>query len=225
MRAVVALFSMILSLAACAQDSSQFKAGEHYQVLPRAVPQANASKIEINEVFWYGCGHCYTFEPVFNGWSAKLPADVDVVKTPAVWQPVMEVHARLYYIAKAMGVLDKMHQPLFNAITQERKTLAIRNGRNWTPDTKAIEDLFNAHGADGAKAVKMLNSFGITSQVRQGQAKQRAYAITGTPELVVAGKYRISASMPGFKGKPGGQQAMLRVAEYLIEKERADKNG
>lgn len=227
MRAVAAplslLFALLLSLTACAQDSGQFKEGQHYQVLPQAVPQKDDSKIEVTELFWYGCGHCYHFEPILESWKKGAPEDVALLKVPAIWQPVMEVHARMYYVAEAMGVLDKMHQPIFNAINNERKMFATREGRDWNPDLKAIEALFNQHGADGAKAAKLMNSFAISSKVKQGSASQRAYQLSGTPEVVVAGKYRISTSLPGFKGKSDGQQMMLEVADYLIAKERADK--
>ncbi|SDK44988.1 thiol:disulfide interchange protein DsbA/DsbL [Microbulbifer yueqingensis] len=227
MRAVAApltlIFTLLLSLTACAQDNGQFKAGQHYQVLPQAVPQGDDGKIEVTELFWYGCGHCYHFEPMLNKWEAETPADVELVKIPAIWQPVMEVHARLYYVADAMGVLDKMHQPVFNAINNQRKMFANRDGREWNPDMDAIKALFNEHGADGEKAVKLMNSFAINSKVKQGMANQRAYQLAGTPEMVVAGKYRISTSLPGFKGKSDGQQLMLDVADYLIEKERADR--
>ncbi|MFD1216693.1 MULTISPECIES: thiol:disulfide interchange protein DsbA/DsbL [Microbulbifer] len=224
MRAVVALFTMLLSLAACAQDTGgKFKEGQYYQVLPQAVAQDDDSKIEVTELFWYGCGHCYHFEAPLKKWQQTMPQDVALNKIPAIWQPVMEVHARLFYTAEAMGVLDQLHGPIFSAIAQQRKMFANRDGREWKPDESAIEALFNEHGADGAKAVKLMNSFGINSKVKQGMAKQRAYQLTGTPEMVVAGKYRVSTSFPGFKGKSNGQQLMLDVVDYLIAKERAEK--
>ncbi|WP_078083488.1 thiol:disulfide interchange protein DsbA/DsbL [Microbulbifer mangrovi] len=224
MRAVVALFTMLLSLAACAQDTpGKFKAGEYYEVLPQAVAQDDDSKIEVTELFWYGCGHCYHFEGPLKKWQKTMPADVALKKIPAIWQPVMEVHARMFYVADAMGVLDKVHDPIFGAIAQQRKMFADRNGREWTPDEGAIAAMFSNNGADGDKAVKLLNSFAINSKIKQGQAKQRAYKLSGTPEMVVAGKYRVSTSLPGFKGKSNGQQLMLEVVDYLVEKERAEK--
>lgn len=227
MRAVLAPITMVLavlfSLAACAQESSGFKAGQHYQVLPQAVPQKDDSKIEVTEMFWYGCAHCYHFEPTLARWKKNMPGDVALLKLPAIWQPVMDVHARLFYVADAMGVLEKMHTPIFNTIYNQRQMLAVREGRNWKPDLAAIEALFNKHGADGARAAKLMNSFAINSRVKQGVASQRAYKMTSTPEVVVAGKYRISASLPGLKGKSNGQELMLQVADYLIAKERAER--
>ncbi|HEY8568151.1 thiol:disulfide interchange protein DsbA/DsbL [Microbulbifer sp.] len=224
MRAVVALFTMLLSLAACAQDTAgKFAAGEYYEVLPQAVAQDDKSKVEVTELFWYGCGHCYHFEAPLKKWKKDMPADVALVKIPAIWQPVMEIHARLFYVADAMGVLDKMHDPIFGAIAQQRKMFANRDGRDWVADDAAIAELFDKNGADGAKAVKLMNSFAINSKIKQGQAKQRAYKLSGTPEMVVAGKYRVSSSLPGYKGKAEAQQLMLEVVDFLVEKERAEK--
>ncbi|MCH9691268.1 MAG: thiol:disulfide interchange protein DsbA/DsbL [Gammaproteobacteria bacterium] len=224
MKVAVALFAMFLSLAVYAQSgSSQFKAGQYYQLLPTAIAQNDDSKIEVTELFWYGCGHCYTFAPSLKKWEKKQPKDVILKKIPAIWQPLMEVHARLFYVAEALGVEDKLNAPLFNAILNQRKTFATRDGRNWNPDLPAIEAFFNEHGADGAKAIKLINSFAINSRVKQGIAKQRGYQLSGTPELVVAGKYRISSALPGLQGKPNGQQLMLDVADFLIAKERAEK--
>lgn len=223
MRAVAALLTMLFSLAACAQDTKSISEGQHYQVLPQAVSQDNDNKIEVTELFWYGCGHCYHFEAPFKKWQKTMPEDVALAKVPAIWQPVMEVHARLYYVAAAMGVLDKVHDPIFSAIAQQRKMFATRDGREWKPDEAAIAKLFNDNGADGDKAVKLMNSFAINSKVKQGMAKQRAYQLSGTPEMVVAGKYRISTSFPGYKGKSNAQEMMLETVDYLIAKERADK--
>ncbi|MCO1333029.1 thiol:disulfide interchange protein DsbA/DsbL [Microbulbifer sp. OS29] len=227
MRAVLAPITMVLavmfSLVACAQESGEFKAGQHFEVLPQAVPQKSDSKIEVTEMFWYGCAHCFHFESTLDRWKEKMPSDVSLVKLPAIWRPVMDVHARLYYVADAMGVLEKMHTPIFNTVYNQRQMLAIREGRNLSPDLKAIEELFNKNGEDGVKAAKLMNSFAINSKVKQGMANQRAYKMTGTPEVVVAGKYRISSSFPGYKGKSNGQELMLQVADYLIAKERADR--
>lgn len=218
------VFALLFSLAACAQDNGQFKAGQHYQVLPQAMPSSDDSKIEVTELFWYGCLHCYNFEPALERWKKDVPEDVTLLKVPAIWQPLMDVHARMFYVAETMGVLDKMHAPIFNAISQQRQVFATRDGRDWAPDLKAIEALFNQSGTDGAKAAKLMNSFTINSKVKQGIAKQRAYQLTGTPEIVVAGKYRISSSLPGLKGESNGHELMLQVADFLIEKERAERS-
>jgi thiol:disulfide interchange protein DsbA len=122
-----------------------------------------------------------------------------------MWNALMELHAQAFYAAGVLGVLDKLHMPLFQAINVDRRKLGSE---------KEIADLFAAHGVSREDFDKAFNSFGVGSQVRQANARARAARITGTPELMVAGKYRVSTR------KAGGQANMLKVANFLIEKER-----
>lgn len=193
------------SLAAVAQD---YVEGEDYDVISPAIRGAT-DKIEVTEFFWYGCGHCYSFEPQLTQWKKGLDDDVVVVGSPAMWNGVMEVHARAYYAAEALGVLDTMHMPLFQALNVDRRRLANED---------ELADLFAANGIDREDFSKAFNSFGVGSQVRQANARARAAKISGTPELMVAGKYRISTR------KAGSQADMLKLAEYLIEKERSARD-
>lgn len=210
MRIVVALVGLLVSLAACAdsQAPAKYQAGTHYTVLDNPVRTADADKIEVTEVFWYGCSHCFHFEPLVKTWKAKLADDVAFVRSPAMWNKPMELHARAFYTAKALGVLEQLHEPLFEAMNVRKQRLA---------DEAEISALFVANGVEADKFAKAFNSFGVTGQVRQADARARSYRITGTPELVVDGKYRISTKAAG------GQQQMLDVADFLIEKIRAER--
>lgn len=196
----------LLPVVACQAEQPAYKAGEHYEVLPQPVPTADPTKIEVAEIFWYGCSHCYTFESIVTPWKAQLPEDVAFVGVPAVWAPVMELHAKAYYTAKALKVLDKVHTPIFEAMNLKKKKLQSEN---------EIATLFVDQGVSPDKFSKVFNSWGIGQQAKIAQSKQRGYRTQGTPELVVNGKYRISARAAG------GQKEMLKVAEFLIEKERS----
>ena len=208
MRFLVALFAVFLSLAACAEQSSKqaYVAGEHYIVLDQPVRTVDPKKIEVAEVFSYHCGHCFNFEPALQAWKKQQPDDVVVVQTHAIWNSQMENLARAFYTIKALGIEDKAHMAVFNAIHLERKNFN-------TPDQWA--EFLSGYGTDKAAVLKTCKSFGVTSQVKQADARARAYGITGTPEIIVNGKYRISSS------KLSGQAEMLKVADFLIEKERA----
>lgn len=201
---------LMLPLAACAESgaegSPEYKAGEHYQILPRVIKTRDASKIEVVELFWYGCGHCYTFEPMLQKWAEELPADVDFWQSPAMWRDVMVLHARAFYVADYLKVGEKMHMAIFEALNRDRNPLQ---------DQAAIRKLFVANGVDAEAFDKAFDSFAVTSSTRLADARARNYKITGTPEMVVNGKYRISGRMAG------SQQGMLKVASYLIAKERA----
>ena len=194
-----------LQLATVSAHAQDWVEGEHYDLISPAIRGAS-DKIEVTEFFWYGCGHCYNFEPQLVQWKKSLADDVVVVGSPAMWNALMEVHAKAVYAAEVLGVLDKVHMPLFQAINVDRKRLASE---------AELADLFAANGVAREDFLKAYKSFGVGSQVRQANARARAARISGTPEMMVAGKYRISTR------KAGGQANMLKLADYLIEKERA----
>lgn len=209
------LIGSFLPLMAQAQDAApagasgeKYQAGKEYQVIAIPVRTADQEKIEVNEVFWYGCPHCYHFEVPLEAWVKKLPDDVDFERTPAIWRESMDPHARAYYMAKQLKVLDTMHSIIFKAMQEEKKGLVNEN---------EVVALFTAHGINEDAARKAYNSFSVQSLTKQGDARVRGYGITGTPEMVINGKYRISAH------DAGSQEAMLDVATFLIEKERKGK--
>ena len=195
----------LLPLAMCQAADEKFKAGEHYDILPQAVRTANSDKIEVNEVFAYTCSHCFNFQEELHPWVEKLPADVDFQSTPAVWQSKMEPYARAYYAAKILNVLDQVHTPIFEAIHLKKKSVKKESD---------FAQIFVANGVDSEKFSSAYNSFGTNSMVSQAKSRVRAYKVRGTPEMIINGKYRISTT------KAGGFSGMLKVAEFLIEKER-----
>jgi thiol:disulfide interchange protein DsbA len=206
---------LLLSLAVlfaspfvAAQESKIYQQGEHYDMITPAIRTANPDKIEVVEFFWYGCGHCYTFESVVSPWKKSLPDDVEFKGSPAVWAPQMELHSKMFYTAEVLGVSDKMHLVLFQAMNVDRKRLASED---------EIAELFVANGVSKEDFSKAFNSFGVSSMVRQATARARAAKVSGTPEMMVNGKYRISTR------KGISQTEMLQVADFLIEKERAAK--
>lgn len=207
-----ALFNLLfvlalLPMAAChAETDEPYKAGVNYEILPEPVTTADPAKIEVVEVFWYGCSHCFAFEPTLKPWVAALPEDVNFVQVPAIWHPVMKLHARAYYTARALKVLDKLHEPIFEAMNLNKKKLNSED---------EIADLFEAQGVDRERFLKVFNSKGIEMAVDLAASKQQRYRTQGTPEVVVNGKYRISSR------ENGSQEGMLKVAAYLIKKERA----
>ena len=200
---------VVTPLIAVAEEAAQsYVEGTHYDLITPAVRTADPGKIEVAEFFWYGCGHCYTFEPMIEQWKKSLPDDVDFQGSPAIWNAQMELHARAFYAAQVLGVLDTMHLVLFQAMNVDRKRLSSE---------AELAALFTANGVSAEDFGKAFNSFGVSSQVRQANARARAAKITGTPALMVNGKYHVSTR------KAGSQANMLKVAEFLIEKERAAK--
>ena len=198
--------ALIFPLAACQAETEEpaYEAGTHYEVLPQPVPTTVPGKVEVVEVFWYGCSHCYTFESLAKDWKENLPEHAEFVQMPAIWSSVMELHAKAYYTAKALKVLDKVHMPIFEAMNLKKQKLSSE---------KEIAELFVANGVAAEKFSKVFNSWGVGQQMKLNMSRQKGYRTQGTPELVVNGKYRISAR------QTGSQANMLKVADYLIAKE------
>jgi thiol:disulfide interchange protein DsbA len=207
-RLLLSLSLLAFGLSCAAEEGSApaYEAGKHYDVISPPVRAVDPSKIEVAEFFWYGCGHCYNFEPMIAQWKKGMAEDVAFRAIPAVWRDNMELHARAYYTAQALGVLDTMHLVLFQAMNVDRKPLASK---------AEIADLFAAHGVSEEDFLKTFDSFGINSQVRQGIAVGKAAGLSGTPSMMVNGKYHITSR------QAGGQAGMLKVVDFLVEKERA----
>ncbi len=210
MRIIAVFFSLFISLVACAQESqvATYSAGTHYDVIEIPVKTITPGKIEVTEVFWYGCGHCFSFEPTLNKWVESLADDVELVKSPAIWAAQMEAHARIFYTAKALGILNQTHQKVFEAMHHERKAMLTED---------EIGKFFSEFGISEKQFKDVYTSFSVSSQVQQAGARARSFKITGTPELIVDGRFRISAQ------KAGGQKQMLDVADYLIQQIRNKK--
>jgi thiol:disulfide interchange protein DsbA len=125
----------VLPLLAVAEDN--YVEGTHYDLITPAMRTADADKIEVAEFFWYGCGHCYSFEPIVGQWQKTLADDVDFRGIPAMWGGSMELHAKAFYAAEVLGVRDSMHMVLFQAMNVDRKRLSSES---------EIAALFSANG-------------------------------------------------------------------------------
>lgn len=182
--------------------ANMFEEGKHYEVLAQPVRTITPGKIEVTEVFAYTCGHCFNFEPIVNAWKKTLPDYVELVKSPAVWNASMEPLARMHFTAIALHVQDTISAAAFHAIHRERKQLKTQAD---------IAELFVAAGVEEAKFNEVFNSFTISSQVNQANARARSMKITATPEVVVDGRFRISTRFDGVSS----QADMLKVANFL----------
>lgn len=215
MRILVALSSIFLSLAAFAAEAPPaadkavtYTAGKEYEVLAEPVRPLDPNKIEVSEVFAYTCPHCMHFEPLIEAWIKKQQSDVSLVQIHTMWAPQMEPYQRGYYTVLTLKVKDKVQLAVFDAVHTQHKELS--NAQAWA-------DFLAPYGVDKKAVLSTYDSFGVTSQIKQADARTRGYKITGTPELVVDGKYRINATMAG------GHEGMLKVAQFLVDKIRAER--
>jgi len=184
----------------------KFIAGTHYTELSAPANTNDSSKVEVLEVFWYGCSHCFRFEPLIANWEAAVPADVDFGRFPAIWNGLMEVHAQVYYTAEAMDALDVVHEHVFTAINIEGNRLQNEG---------QIGALFAKYGINEDDFAKSFNSFSVRTKVNQAKQRMEAYEIRSTPNMIVNGKYLVATGQSVLT-----QADMLEVVDFLVEKER-----
>ena len=203
---VAALFGLALALPAAAQADIEGL----YQKLPAPQPTSDPDKVEVVEVFWYGCPHCNRFQPFLDAWIGTLPDHVRFVRMPAIFNDLWDLHARAYYIAEALGILDEIHHLIFAAIHDEGRSLA---------SMEAIRDFFVAHGVAAADFDRHAKSFSVQSGVQRSLVMQSRYGLRGVPAVIVNGRYLVSGATAGSYPK------VLEVADALIARERADAGG
>lgn len=194
------LLLLFVPLFACAAEDSPYTEGKHYFKLDNEVDTSDQTKVEVLELFWYGCPHCYALEPRLAPWVRGLPDYVEFERMPAVVGRGWDIHARAYYAAEILGVLENTHRPLFDALHKERQRLL---------DQSSLARFYATMGVDEDKFNKTYESFAVNSKINQAAKKQRDYQISGVPAIIVNGKYRVPA-----------QNEMLEVVDYLVEKER-----
>ena len=206
MKSIVAAF--VLGVVATVAHAEQIEVGVNYDLLPIPVETADPSKIEVVEVFSYGCPHCFEFEPSMAAWRAKQPSDVQFRRIPATFRKDWMLLAQAYYAAEVLGVVDKVHEPIFEAIHLK----GLNPG-----DPAVLAAVFKeSAGVDGEEFLKVLNSFGVRSKVQQADAQGRMYRLQGVPTLIVNGKYTVYNI-----NVTGGNVDRLTVVDYLVAKERA----
>ncbi len=176
-----------------------------YVELKPAQPTQTGNKIEVVEVFWYGCPSCYSFEPFLEQWLKTKPEDVQLVRLPGVLSQNWIPHAKAYYVAEKLGVLDKTHRVLFDTIHKDKKQV-FTDGQ--------IRDFFVSHGITGEVFDRTYSSKEVEAKIRQAYFLARDYKLTGVPSLVINGKYLTSPS------HAGSTEEAVKVMNALIEKER-----
>jgi protein dithiol oxidoreductase (disulfide-forming) len=194
------------SLFGIAAQAESIEAGKQYVELNKPVAVSKPGKIEVVELFWFGCGHCYQFESTINPWIEQLPEDVNFLRIPALFGGAWNVHGQMFFTLEALNVEPQIHSDVFDAIHKQGKKLA-------TPEEMA--DFFADKGIERETFLKTFNSFGVKSQMEKAKKLAMAYQISGVPVMIVNGKYRFDI------GSSGGPQQALEVANHLIEKERA----
>ena len=174
--------------------------GKDFEKLKTPVPMPANGKVEIVEFFWYGCPHCYHFEPTLEPWVAKLPADIRYRRVPAAFGALMETHQQIYYTWEVLDLVEKMHAKTFNRFHVEHKPI------NREADMLAFAQ---ESGLDVAKVKTAWNSFSVQTKMRQAKQLSEDYNVDGVPEIGVQGRFVTAPSM-------GGAANALATTDYLV---------
>lgn len=203
----LAILMLTLSTFAFAEAP---KVGAEFDAVVQPISTDNPAKIEVMEIFWYGCGHCYSMDTPLNAWVKKLPSDVYFKRVPGLPNPSWAPMAKAFYAMETLGITEKLHTKLFDAI-HKTKTL------NPADEAAAIAWVSAQSGLDKLKVESAFKSFTINTNLNRAAQTFRNSGATGVPSLVIDGKYITSSTMAG-----GNDQA-LKVADYIIANARADK--
>lgn len=197
---------MVFALVAAGFTAPAQAQGQPYTELKEPIP-TDGSGVEVIEFFWYGCSHCYAFEPYIERWQKTLPPDVSFRRVPAMFNRNWAEAGRVYYTLEAMNLLDRLHQPLFDAIHQDRLRITQENQlRDWLTRQKVDVDKYFATA----------QSFSVESKLKRAAVLTEASRINGVPAMLVNGRYLVSAEV-------GSQEKMLQIVNTLIERSRGTK--
>lgn len=202
------LLALLLPLAALsAHAADEIYEGFQYARLETPVEPASsaAGKVEVVELFWYGCGHCYNFEPFLHDWLKRKPEHVEFIRIPAIFNSNQwRLHARAYYTAEVLGIVDKIHTPMFNALHQQKRLLNTE---------QQLAAFFREFGVEEKKFLDTFKSFAVDVKVNRAERLTQRYGISGVPAMVVAGKFRTDGPMAQ------SYQGMLNVVDHLVAQE------
>ena len=190
-----------IALSPFAARAQSSRNGAAYTTLQNPLPVETPGKIEVAEFFWYGCIHCYNLEPLLEKWLPSLPADTRFRRIPTVFNERWGHDAVIYYAFEALGVLDKLHRPFFDAIHRDRLK---------TDNPQALAEWLTKNGVDAKKLDATMKSFGVQSKLKRAAQLTAASRIDGTPALMVQGRYTISPE------QGGSLQGMLSNAAALV---------
>lgn len=186
-----------------AATSAKFKDGTNYvRLVPTQATSVAPGKVEVVEVFWYGCGHCFELDPSLEAWRVKgKPANVEFVRVPAMWNDTLRMHARVFYTAELLGKLEQLHTPIFREIHVKNNPLN---------SVEKVTAFFRENGVSTDEFQKAFSSFAVEAKLQRADVLNRRYRIESVPSLVVNGKYKTDVGMAG--GEPQLYQLIGELA-------------
>lgn len=193
-------------VAQATPTTANFRSGRDYQLLTPVQPTSSApEEIEVAEAFMYGCPHCFSFEPFMQNWAPNKPENVKVIRIPVAFNRQAQVHARVYYTAEALGVIEQTHMPFFREIHVNRRPM--------TSETELV-NFFEDFGVDEETFKKTFRSFEVETKLRMANTLAQRYRISSVPTVIVNGKYTTNGSnLSGDK--------LVSLIDHLVSKEKS----
>ncbi|MDQ5769758.1 thiol:disulfide interchange protein DsbA/DsbL [Thiothrix subterranea] len=204
------MMAALFALTGCIPEASQaqdFKEGTHYVTLPSTIPtQAAEGKVEVVDLFWYGCPHCYSLEPTIEKFLSKKPDNVVFQRVPATLSPRWEYHAKLFYVGQMLDAdgSKRVHTKIFEALQKQRRKIN---------DDEAMTRFFTELGFTADQVKSALNSMEMKTMMARAKEVGEKSKADSVPVIIVNGKYRTSPSMVG------SEETLLQVVDYLVKRE------
>jgi len=198
-------------LASNAFADKKFEEGIDFEIMdsrPSAYQLKEVNKINVAEVFWYGCPHCYVFEEYLSKWEKKNEKDVNFFNIPAVFNKTWLLHAKTFYTIMALKNSSELHKNFFYAYHEQARTFSNK---------ESIINFFNSQGVDPNKAKLIFESEQVAKKVQEANYKLETYKLGGVPVMIINDKYKISGNMAKSYDR------MIEISEYIIDLERANR--
>ena len=211
----VFLGGLLLTMNTAIVAETHYEAGKAYSVItPQQAPMSESgsasNKVEVLEVFWYGCPHCYRFQPYVKRWLEENADNISYIRLPAVLNKSWAIHTRAYYTAEALGVLEEIHDPLFDAIHKHRRSLN---------SDETLMAFFEEFGVNNKDFRKVFYSFSVTGKVKQAEELTRRYQVRGTPAVIIDNQYYTGPKQAG-----GSFEELINVVDFLVTKTNNENN-
>ena len=183
--------------------AEEYSEGVEYTKYKKPLPVTTGDRIEVREIFWYGCPHCFTLDAPLNKWRKEgIPADAEFIRMPAIFRDSWMVHARAYYAFESLDQTEKLHHALMNVMHVKKQRLVSKD---------QIADFVSTQGIDRQKFLDAYNSFSVDALSRQAKIMTGRYGITGVPSVVVDGRYLVTTTTAG------GTEELFKVVNYLVQ--------
>ena len=206
-------------------DTGKWVAGKNYFLIDPAQPTSHPGKIEVTEVFSYGCPACNAFHETVDQIAKSLPANAVMNYLPASVRPDENwpLYQRAFLTAQALGVVDKTHDAMYDAVwkngelsTYNLKGNGLKPKEAW-PTIDDVAKFYAKYGVDPKEFVGIANSFTVNTQMKRSDDLMKAYGVDSTPTMVINGKYRFTVS------SAGGNAQSIELTQWLVAKEAAGK--